>query len=362
MVEPMVTPLRPERRSASRAAAVALGVLVSSLSGCAGIVNNNPDLRWLLFSKLGASRVCPELLKTSVPVHLQDRAPSVGRFFPTTCNVAVDGARRVIVVSLAGTGYGYVLPAKRIGFSVTAAVEYRPDFVMAGDDIYVQAKVERIVDGPHFQTGYIENPVMDLVGNLPPFGGIANVLGNQAVQSTLTQGFTVIHGDHGDDFSLGVLSPPQRPAHPFMVAVSGERFTFANETTDVQPAERDFLGPFEVTGDGQAIFFSTTVQGPQVSMVVVNKQTGDYWRDMYQTGKALGPPPGPVLYTNPVPPGPVDTQRYNLPPGQYYVVIDNAVASAPAGVFPGLLNTWNPLGLNGGGGLARVSYVAQLSK
>jgi hypothetical protein len=348
-------------RPAAPLAALTLAVLVVSLSGCQGIINNNPDLRWLLFSRFGANRVCPELLKTSVPIRLQERAPAVGRFFPMTCNVAVEGQRHTIVVSLAGTGYGYVLPAKRIGFSVTASVEYRPDFVLAGDDTYIQAKVEHMVDGPHFQTGYIENPVMDLMGNLPPFGSMANVLGNQAVQSTLTQGFTVIHGDHGDDFSLGVLSPPQRPAHPFMVA-SGQRFTFANETTDVQPTERDFLGPFEITGAGEALFFSTQVQGPQVNMVVVSKATGDSWREAYQTGKPLGPPPGPVLYTNPVVPGTVDTQRYNLLPGQYYVVIDNAVASAPPGLFPGLLNPLNPLGLAGGGSLARVSYVAQLAK
>jgi hypothetical protein len=82
---------------------------------------------------------------------------------------------------------------------------------------------------------------------------------------------------------------------------------------------------------------------------------------MYQTGKALGPPPGPVLYTNPVTPGMVDTRRYNVPPGLYYVVVDNAVAGESPGIFPGLLNPLNPLGLPGGGGLARVNYIAQLS-
>lgn len=336
-----------------------LAILVVALSGCAGIVNNDPDLRWFLFSHDGASRVCPELLKMGVPIRMQDRAPAVGRFFPMTCNVAVDGARHVIVASLAGTGYGYLTPARRIGFSVTASVEYRPDFVMVGDEVYVWAKVNRIVDGPHFRTGYIENPVIDIVGNVPPFGSMADFLGNQAVTSTLTQGFTVLHTDHGDDFSLGLLFPPQRPHHPFMVP-SSDRFTFANETTDVQPAERDFLGPFEITGDGQALFFSTTVQGPAVNLLVVSKATGDLWRDMYQTGKPLGPPPGPVLYQNPVLPGPVDTRRYNLPPGLYYVVIDNAGPGPLAGAFPALINPLTPLGLSGGT-LARVSYVAQLS-
>jgi hypothetical protein len=343
-------------------ASLALALLVVVLSGCGAILNNNPDLRWFVFSRYGASRVCPEMLKTSVSIHLQDRAPAVGRFFPMSCTANVDQARRVMVVSMGGTGYGYLLPAKRIGFSVTASVEYRPDFVVAGDDVYVHARVNRIVDGPHFQTGYIENPVMDLVGNLPPFGNVANLLGNQAVTRTLTQGFTVVHGDHGDDFSLGLLYPPSRPAHPFTVQ-GRDRFTFANETTDVQPAQLDFLGPFEVTKSGQAIFLSTTVQGAQVNVAVVSKPTGDLWRDNYQTGKPVTPP-GPVLYGNVVPPGPVDTRRYNLPPGVYYVVVDNSVAGAQqgGGPFPALLNPLNPLGLAGGGGLARVSYVAQLAE
>jgi hypothetical protein len=349
----------PPLRPASPAAALVLALLVLGLSGCAGILNNNPDLRWFVFSRFGASRVCPEMLKTSVSIHLEDRAPGVGRFFPMTCNATVDQARRVMVVTMGGTGYGYLPPAKRIGFSVTASVEYRPDFVVAGDDVYVHARVNRILDGPHFQTGYIENPVLDLMGNLPPFGNLANVLGNQAVTRTLTQGFTVVHGDRGDDFALGLLFPPERPAHPFTVH-SRERFTLANETTDVQPTQLDFLGPFEVTKPGQALFFSTTVQGPPVTLAVVTKQTGDAWRDNYQTGR-LGPPPGPVLESVSVQPGPVDTRRFNLPPGFYYVVIDNAVAGAQGGPFPALLNPLNPLGLNGAGGLARVSYIAQLA-
>ena len=344
------------------ASALGLLLLVAPLSGCAGIVNNNPDLRWFLFSHFGASKICPEMVARSVPIHLTDRAPSVGRFFPTTCNVTVDQPRHVIVVTVAGTGYGYVSPARRIGFSVTGSVEYRPDFVIAGDDTYLWARVNRVVDGPHFQTGYVENPLIDAMGNLPPFGNIANFLGNQAVSGAMTQGFTVIHNGNGDDFSLGILNPPQRPQHPFQIA-SNDRLTFANETTDVQANERDFLGPFEVAKPGQAIFFSTTVQGPAVNLVVVSKAVGDAWREAYQTGRPSVSPPGPVLYTNAVPPGPVDTRRFNLPPGFYYVVIDNTGAVAPgAGILPSLLTPLSPLGLGGGGGaLARVSYVAQLA-
>ena len=352
----------PKRtRLPTYAAAVMLAILALALPGCERIVNNSPDLRWFIFSHFGASRICPELLKMGVPIHLQDRGPSTGRFFPMTCNVSIESDQKMIVVSIAGTGYGYVVPARRVGFSVTASVEYRPDFVMAGDDIYIWAKVNRIVDGPHFQTGYIENPVIDIMGNVPPFGSIANFLGNQAVTNTLTLGFTVIHNDRGDDFSMGLLFPPQRPNHPYDVQ-SSQRFTCANETTDVQPGERDFLGPFEIAKSGQAIFFSTTVQGAApVTMVVVNKATGDVWRDMYQTGKPLGPPPGPVLQTHQVLPGMPDTRRYDLPPGLYYVVIDNTGGAQPGGPFPALLNPLTPLGLNGSGSLARVSYVAQIA-
>jgi hypothetical protein len=342
--------------------ASALAVLVGTLSGCTGIINNTPDLRWFLFSHFGANKICPEMITRSVPIHLADRAPSVGRFFPNTCSVTVDNARHVIVVAVGGTGYGYVTPAKRVGFSVSASVEYRPDFVISGDDTYLWARVNRVVDGPHFQTGYMENPIMDVMGNLPPFGNLANFLGNQAVSGAMTQGFTVIHNGNGDDFTIGIINPPQRPQHPFQIAAS-DRLTFANETTDVQANERDFLGPFEVAKPGQAIFFSTTVQGPPVNLVVVSKAVGDAWREAYQTGRPSVSPPGPVLYTNTVRPGAVDTQRFNVAPGLYYVVIDNTGAQAPgAGILPSLMTPLSPLGLGGGGGaLARVNYVAQLS-
>jgi hypothetical protein len=297
------------------------------------------------------------MLKRSVPVRLVERAPATGRFFPTSCNVTINEQNRTIVVAIGGTGYGFVQPARRIGFSVTGAVEYRPDFVIAGDDTYLWAKVNRMVDGPHFQAGYMENPVVDAMGNLPMFGNVANFLGNQAVSGVMTQGFTVVHNDgRGDDFTIGIIHPPQRPLHPFLVNTD-ERLTFANETTDIQQAQRDFLGPFEVAKPGQALFFSAQVQGPAVNVTVVTKMVGDAWREAYQTGRPSTAPPGPVLYGNAVNPGLVDTRRYNVPPGLYYIVVDNP---GPGGLS-GMLTPLNPLNIAGGGGLARVSYVAQLA-
>ncbi|MFO0757330.1 MAG: hypothetical protein U0359_12615 [Byssovorax sp.] len=347
------------RRIAGRALAAllalaALAIFVPGTSGCAAIINNSPELRWKLFSLFGAQRICPEMLKRSVSIRLQDRSPAIGRFYPMQCTYAVDDARQVVTVSVGGTGYGYMLPAKRVGFSLSASVEYRPDFVIAGDDLYVWAKLNRIVDGPRFQLGYVENPLADVAANIPPFGSIANFLGNQVVQGAMTQGFTVIHNeDKGDDFTLGQIYPPQRPHHPFQISTS-ERFTFANETVDVQGGQRDYLGPFEIASPGQALYLTMSSQGPAVDVMVVDKLTGDAWRDLYQRGAPLGPPPGPVLGSIVLQPGQVANLRFPMQPGLYYIVIDNTAAAgtvSPTGSF------WNPLN----GTLAEVNYVAQLA-
>jgi len=295
------------------------------------------------------------MLKRGVSLRTQERAPAIGRFFPMQCTYSVDHDRRVVAVSVAGTGYGYMLPAKRVGFSLTATVEYRPDFMISGDDLYLWAKLNRVVDGPHFQLGYVENPLVDVAANIPPFGSLANFFGNQVVTSAMSQGFTVIHNsDRGDDFTMGLIFPPQRPHHPFEVTAS-ERFTFANETIEVQGEQRDFLGPFEVTSSGQSLLLTMTLQGPAVDVMIVDKVTGDVWRDMYQTGKPLGAPPGQVLGGGPVQPGPVQNRSYALQPGLYYVVIDNTSA---AGLVNPVGSIFNPLS----GTLANLSYVAQLSR
>jgi hypothetical protein len=341
-----------------RRAALALGVMVASLSfaGCpciSGPVNASPGLRWFLFSNFGASKICPEMLKSGVSLRLQDRAPAIGRFFPMQCSHSVDDNAQTVTVNVTGTGYGYMQPARRVGFSLTASVEYRPDFQIAGDDVYVWGKLNRIVQGPNFQLGYVENPVVDVMANVPPFGGIANFLGNQVVAGGMSRGFTVVYNeDTGKDFSLGLLFPPQKPHHPFDVTES-ERYTFANEVIEVNAQQRDYLGPFEITDTDQALFLKISTEGAPVDVMIVDKPTGDAWREAYQTGRPLGPPPGPVQAGGPLQPGLVETRSYRLRPGLYYVVIDNTNA---AGIVSPPITLLNPLG----GTPARVSYVAQL--
>jgi hypothetical protein len=318
-------------------------------------VNASPALRWFLFSNFGASKICPEMLKSGVSIRLQDRAPAIGRFFPMQCTYDVNDSAKTITVHITGTGYGFMMPAKRVGFSLSASVEYRPDFQIAGDDVYVWGKLNRIVQGPNFQLGFVGNPLVDVMANVPPFGGIANFFGNQVVASALSRGFTVLYNeDRGKDFTLGIIYPPQRPSHPFAVP-DNERFTFANEVVEVQVNERDYLGPFEVAEAGQALYLRMSVDNAPVDVMIVDKATGDAWRDAYQTGRPLGPPPGPVQAGGPLQPGQVDSRRYHLRPGLYYVVIDHTAA---AGLVTPPTSLLNPLG----SAPARISYLAQLGE
>jgi hypothetical protein len=326
-----------------------------SVAGCPcleSVVNPSPALQWWLFSNFGASRMCPEMLKQGVPLRLQDRQPTIGRFFPSSCSYTVDDGRRTVAVSFAGNGYGYMSPAKRIGFSVSGTIELRPGIQLAGDKAYVFGHFNRIINGPTFNVAYIENPVVDVAANLPGIGSMANLFGNQIVAGELTRGFTVVNTDKGNDFALGILLPPQLPHHPYDTSAS-ERFTFMNETVDIHQNQRDYLGPFEVPEAGKSLFLSLSNQGPALDVMIVNRYTGDAWRDQYQRGMLAGPP-GPVIAGGPLGPNMSDTRRYGLAPGSYYVVIDNTAAAGlvnpPASILP-LADA-----------MSRLSYVAQLGE
>jgi len=359
---PAVTPAKTRHKKAKKPAstaraALSVGAIAAAFSfaGCPcleSIVNPSPGLQWWLFSNFGASRMCPEMLKKGVPLRLADRSPAIGRFFPQQCSYQVDDSRRTVAVSFAGTGYGYMVPAKRIGFNVSGTIELRPGIQLAGDRAYVFGQFNRIVAGPTFQVTFIENPVVDIAANFPGVGSAANLFGNQIVAGELTRGFTVVNSDKGNDFTLGILRPPAMPHHPYDTTTS-ERFTFENETVEVHQGERDYIGPFEVPEAGKSLFLTLNNQGPAVDVMIVARYVGDAWRDQYQRGM-LAPPPGPVIAGGPLQPNFNDVRRYALPPGSYYVVIDNTatagLVSPPVSILP-LADA-----------MARISYVAQLGE
>jgi hypothetical protein len=291
------------------------------------------------------------MLKRGAPLQLVNGGDTLGRFFPNACRVDTNDDTQTITLHFAGTGYAWTPIAGRMGFAVDAAVEYRPDFRMESDAVYVWARYNRVVSGPLFSIGSIENPLADWAARSPA-GYLAQVFGGQIVQSRLANGFTVIRTDDGDDFSLGILEPPQRPFHPFKLGGS-DRISLASETTDVRPNQVDFLGPFEVGDSGQALYLRFRLNGPPVDALVLSRNQGDPFREAIQHGTALGPPASPPITSFVIQPNIEQSQNVRLPPGQYYVLVDN---SNRIGV---VAPPWNPLAVLGGGA-AVIAYSVEL--
>jgi hypothetical protein len=125
-------------------------------------------------------------------------------------------------LAFSGTGFAWTPLAGRVGFAVSATVDYRMDFFLAEDATYVWAKPARIVYGPDFRMGAIENKLVDWAAQ-GPAGYMVSTFGSQIVQGQLSNGFTVVHTDQGDEFSIGLLMPPARPQKYFASGKGGHR-------------------------------------------------------------------------------------------------------------------------------------------
>jgi hypothetical protein len=314
---------------------LAMLVLVLAVTGVGcpcvrSAVNASPGLRWWLFSNFGASRICPEMLTRGVPLKLQALgAASIGRFFPQTCNVQVDDANQAIVMTVTGTGYAMFPVTRRIGFYVGMSVEYRPDFRMEPDAIWVWGRFSRFVTPPDLRIVGVENPVVNLATKTP-VGDVATLLGQGLVAGEIGKGFTVVHADDGDDFAVGHLEPPERPKRQFKPGE--DHVVLASDLAEVHPGSREYLGPFNVPNDGVALFVRAHVEGGPLAYAVVDRNVGDAWVRTYEAAQALGPPPGPVIGQGSLSPGDASL-KLPVTRGQYYFVVENQTpALAPLGV------------------------------
>jgi hypothetical protein len=315
-----------------------------------GSVNASPELRWFLFSNFGAQRVCPEMLKRGAPLKLAPNGNVIGRFFPERCTAQVNDAAQTVTLAFSGTGFAWTPVAGRVGFAVSATLDYRMDFFMAEDATYVWAKPARIVYGPEFRMGAIENKLVDFAAQ-GPGGYMVTTFGSQIVQGQLSGGFTVVHTDQGDEFSIGILQPPQRP-HTYFAAGNG-RVSLERDTTEVRVDQMDLIGPLEVSSGGQALFLRFQLTGPAVDAMLIRRGAGDLWRSGLQLGADLGPPPEMPLSAFTLQPGQEARQIVPLPPGQYYLVLDNSQRM-------GAVNPpWSPLGIVGGNA-AVMAYAVEV--
>ncbi|MFO0679151.1 MAG: hypothetical protein U0169_21670 [Polyangiaceae bacterium] len=327
------------RRTSSRVSPFALLTMMVTILAVTGIgcpcvrapVNASESLRWWLFSNFGASKVCPEMLKRGMPLKLDALGPSsLGRVFPEQCNVQTNDAAHTIVMTAAGHGYAVLPLTRRVGFTFRVAVEFRPDFRLESDSTYVWGRFSQLMAPPELRIVGVENPIVNLATQTP-LGSLGNVLGQGVISSEIARGFTVVRQSDGDDFTLGILSPPQKPKRAFQPG--DDRTQLATDSIELGGSTREFLGPFTVDSKDSAIFVKLRVAGAAVDYTFVDKMLGDAWLANYEQALPLGPAPGvPIGFGNAVP---GDATRYvAVRPGRYYVVVENRAAApvAPLGV------------------------------
>lgn len=294
-------------------------------------MNSSDSLRWWLFSNFGASKICPEMMKKSVPIKLPllGGQSSVGRYFPSQCAVRVNDAARTVTVDVTGSGYAVLPFTRRVGFYAGLSIVYAMDFRLAEDATYVWGRYQRLAAPADLRLLGVENQVVNLATQTP-FGDLATLLGRGIIEGELAKGFTVVRLEDGDDFTLGHLEPPERPKRQF-AATGKDRVVVASDQVELRASTRDYIGPIEVSRSNASVVVKLRVAGPAVDFLLVDKMLGDAWRQPYETARPLGPPPGQPIGYGQAPAG--ETVRaFALNPGLYYLVVENRTA-APAGAL-----------------------------
>lgn len=266
---------------------------------------------------------CKQMTTRNAPLKLSTDSPVIGRFYPNRCT-ASEGD--LLNVSFAGYGYAWTNVTKKITFTGAGAAGYRYDFqVTDGDrcDIYSYFRPARI-DAATFQQHRIESQMVSVFSGFSSFG---NDFGRQMVSKKLQEGFTVIARDGTEanvDFALGIVPLGKRPFHPYQVERGDGKITYENERTEVHQNQRDFIGPIVVEDTGRALYITAAVDGvPAVDVLVMRKaeaeQSLQYYFEYPQAGPLAGPPLASDVLSN----GNPLKRAIVVPPGTYYVVLDN---------------------------------------
>jgi hypothetical protein len=291
----------------------------------AGVVNNpeNKSLRFDIL-KFGLGRFCDEMRKGGTPLKLADDQPVIGRFFASACQsqVVEEENRQSFVVQFEGRGFAYSQPTGRLGFTLRGLVEYAADFQLHGDALYVYFR-PRLVDATAFQTLMVESQLAQSAMQVAAIN--PDEFGKRVVDGQLKRGFTVIRwSEKGEtEFGMGIIPKGERPFRPFDVKTE-DKLVVANDRTEVHAGQQDFVGAFSVPDDDQAFYLTLTTDGaPLVDVLLVPKVIGDGLVDAYVKNRGPVSIPGGALLNESVPQGQLFQRFVNVPPGEYYLVLDN---------------------------------------
>jgi hypothetical protein len=319
----------------------------------AGVVNDpaNKSLRFDML-KFGLDRFCEEMLKTGAALKLSDQEPVLGRFFAESCQSQTidEEARKSFVVQYTGKGYAWTNVTGKLGFTSRGLVEYAPDFQLSDGALYVYFR-PKSVDAAAFQLVSIESQVAQAgiaaaAGQLSP-----DEVGKHVLASQLQRGFTVIrYGNDGrTDFGFGYIPKGQKPYKPFEITTT--KRVLVNERTEVHLQGQDYVGPLSVTDSDSALFVTLELDGADnVDFQLVSKQVGDAMLDRYVRTPGPSPQLSPPAFDSAAARGARLVQPVPVPPGQYYLVLDNSAA----------IGRSQPPAASAGDAAARVDYAVLL--
>ena len=308
------------------AAAASSACNANTVCKVGGPINDasNWTLRRSLMS-FGLGQFCQQMTTRSAPLKLSPDAPVTGRFYPQHCTQQMlDNGD--LWIQFDGIGYAFTPLSRKVSFTSSATIQYNQDFRCAADNAIFAYFDTRTVSRPDFRIVQIEQPVANLMQNwIAPF---AESFGQQMVTGELGKGFTVIQGDdNSTDFDVGHLPVGTRPVHPFNLH-GDNRITADSQRTQVYSGERDFIGPINVQDNGRALYVTMQLDGQQaVDVFVVPKGEGDASLQLYVNYGQVGPLAYPPRFTDVVRAGAQYQRAVPVPPGMYYVVIDNTTSA-----------------------------------
>lgn len=298
----------------------------SALTLMPGVINDpkNLSLRRSLLA-YGMGQVCDEVRSRSMALRLGDDEPVAGRFFPTLCKSREQPSGE-IYVELAGHGYVWTDKSLRIGFEASAAVAYDVDFLLDGSTTYVYFRVKGS-SPPKLVARLVEEKQVSMFARIfgaANGGSPIDSFGGQVMAAQLQRGFTVIRdASGGTEVGLGVVAPGQRPPGGGFVGLDRTNTILANERIELHQNQRDFTGPFVVPPGKQLGVMVSETGAPAVDLLVIPRGAGDAWLAAYTHERDVTPPPAMPVVDDVVAAGPVYRRALRVPPGSYYVVLDN---------------------------------------
>jgi hypothetical protein len=301
-----------------------------------GVINDthNLSLRRAILA-YGKGRICAEVQARSLPIRPRDDQPTIGRFLPLQC-FARETPGGDVLLQLGGRGYVWTSMSQRVGFEAGVGVAYDTDFQLDGSTMYVYFR-PRAASPPAFVTRVVENAQAAWFGGMataPNGQKMTDAFGASIMANQLGRGFTVIRKPDGSlETGLGVIPPGAHPMAGIQL-LTGDRDkpVLVNDRSELRPNQRDYV-PLDAPAGGRLTVL-VGVAGPPVDVLLLPRAAGDAWLGAYATQAVTTPPPAPPLLDEAVGAGPIWRRTVAVPPGAYYLVLDNtgsAGRSAPVG-------------------------------